>query len=630
MNQENITIIGFDLGHGEVSLAKINSISSPPEVLLLHGKKSQPTAVACIGDKKVFGEVAMRRGTQDFEIAFKKRPTSDLKYKQNIQDLVSAIYLHLIDTYQVDESNCNHFFIGCPSGWSESDRKNYEDIFISLGIKTVTVVSESRAALMQAIQSDKFTRKELLGSILIIDIGSSTTDLTLVENMKDKPIDFGDDIGASLIDKAILEYSIAHSKDSEQLQNILEKHQHYKNKCEFLCRKAKEEYFCYEMNYEEPEFYVCAGLPEKLTKDLSFDPLLNKNIMDQLLGERWINTFTDFLCEAKQELESNLIKPSAILLTGGASKMGFISKIVKEVFDYSSLKRDSEPETCVAKGLAQWGKIYYKTEHFKKDCDLFLDTELEKIIEDEKSVLALIDDLSEFITNGILNQVTKLKIIDWRNQNIETLNELELQIEKSIKNWLTSSETNTQVIKVIMKWLDKNIITKLKAETDKICQTYGIPESELQLPKIDNFTEVKQLEYDINIDLLNFTKQLLGLLYGIVNGILGGFLAIIFFGTGGLALTVAALFGISLIGENREKAIQKINDLNIPKMFRQVVTDKAIDQKISRQKNAVINDIKNSLITNKKETVDKITQLMKEQIKTIIKEKIDRARLLIY
>lgn len=116
-------------------------------------------------------------------------PTSEFKYQQNIQDLVGAIYLHLVhDTNQVDESNYNHFLIGCPSGWSENERKNYENLFLHVGLKNVTLVSESRAALMQAIESDKFTRKELLESILIIDIGSSTTDLTLIENMKDKPI----------------------------------------------------------------------------------------------------------------------------------------------------------------------------------------------------------------------------------------------------------------------------------------------------------------------------------------------------------------------------------------------------------------------------------------------------------
>lgn len=61
---------------------------------------------------------------------------------------------------------------------------------------------------MHAKESGIFTIEELQKSVLVIDIGSSTTDYTLVKGMSDTPIDFGHDLGASLIEKQILQKTL--------------------------------------------------------------------------------------------------------------------------------------------------------------------------------------------------------------------------------------------------------------------------------------------------------------------------------------------------------------------------------------------------------------------------------------
>lgn len=75
MNQRNIKVIGFDLGHGEVSLAKINDIlpksdKLDPQSLQRHGQKSQLTAVSNIENRGVvFGDQAMRQGASQVNLA---------------------------------------------------------------------------------------------------------------------------------------------------------------------------------------------------------------------------------------------------------------------------------------------------------------------------------------------------------------------------------------------------------------------------------------------------------------------------------------------------------------------------------------------------------------------------------
>ena len=61
--------------------------------------------------------------------------------------------------------------------------------------------------------------KEISKGAIVFDLGSSTLDFTYLSD-KDKPIDFGYDLGASIIDNAILENMIL--KDDDVILGILQ------------------------------------------------------------------------------------------------------------------------------------------------------------------------------------------------------------------------------------------------------------------------------------------------------------------------------------------------------------------------------------------------------------------------
>jgi molecular chaperone DnaK (HSP70) len=63
---------------------------------------------------------------------------------------------------------------------------------------------------MQAKEAGKLDYDKLRSAVLIVDIGSSTTDFTLVKSLHEIPLDFGRNaLGASLIDKAIFARTLA-------------------------------------------------------------------------------------------------------------------------------------------------------------------------------------------------------------------------------------------------------------------------------------------------------------------------------------------------------------------------------------------------------------------------------------
>ena len=501
----NTRIIGFDLGHGETALTwvRADNQETNPQSLLINNRKSQITAIAHHPQRGIIiGEMACQLSDATIlEIAFKTRKFQDFSYQKTIEEFVNAIYQHLIDTNQIQTSDTNYFFIGCPSGWWIEEIQSYKQI-LSETVPNATVVKESRAALMHAKESGIFTIQELEKSVLVIDIGSSTTDYTLVKGMADTPIDFGHDLGASLIEKEILkktlelhrqyrekrediiklgkhldEEEIWTLEEIDKLETILKQSPIYRNRCELRCRKAKEEYFNYQDTYQDD--FVNVG-SEDIQRKFKFSPLVNGKIINAILNQplqqldnkSWCDDFGSQLKVVKRKLDEQSIIPSAILLTGSASKMGFVLEMSQETFPKLPCKRDGEPELCIARGLARWGRVYIRTSGFMDEISKFLDNELTGIVGNH--VPAFLDKLAEELANGLVEEVVKPCVKSWRNREIITLKALELEIENKAKTWLTGSDGNSKVTKCLLAWLG-SVQDEVREKTDSICSKNGLP-----------------------------------------------------------------------------------------------------------------------------------------------------------
>ncbi|NMG05450.1 hypothetical protein DP117_00675 [Brasilonema sp. UFV-L1] len=647
----NIKIIGFDLGHGETALTwvRADNPETTPQSLLINNRKSQITAIAHHPKKGIFiGEMACQMPDATiFEIALKSRQFNDIIYRKNLKEFVNAIYKHLLETKQIQSTDNNDFFIGCPSGWWQEEIESYKQLLSEDCLPNVTVVKESRAALMHAKESGIFTIEELQKSVLVIDIGSSTTDYTLVKGMSDTPIDFGHDLGASLIEKQILQKTLEYQRqyregreeilrlgellrDEEilqleeisQLEKVFEQNPLYKNRCELRCRKAKEEYFTYQDSYEEN--IVNVGI-EDIQRRFKFLPLVNGKVMNAILSQplpelgnkSWRDAFREQLQTVKQKLEQISIQPSAILLTGSASKMWFVLEICQEIFPDLPCKRDGEPELCIARGLARWGRVYIRTEGFLEEISQFLDRELTGIV--GNNIPAFWEKLAEELANDLVDKVIKPSVQSWRNRDIITLSSLESEIEQQAKAWLTGNDANNKMTTCLVEWLSK-IQNEVREKTDSICRKYGLPLGTFVSKTIDLGDHTQKVPTSISFDdfsgLSIFVGHLVALIVGVV---LAGLFHILLF-----AGIIAPIVGILayFLGESIVK------DTDIPGWIRAFVSDKRIDE-LARQKKPELQQKIQQTLTVDQTVAVKLGKSISEWLKETVQEQADKARLLI-
>ena len=70
----------------------------------------------------------------------------------------------------------------------------------------------------------------------------------------------------------------------QQIQEFFQTISAYRYRCEFLCRKAKEEYFSYEKSYQEKKVNV--GYEKFQQTGITFEPQINKSIMEEILNQK--------------------------------------------------------------------------------------------------------------------------------------------------------------------------------------------------------------------------------------------------------------------------------------------------------------------------------------------------------
>ncbi len=490
MSEENITdIIGFDLGHGDTALAwGALSTPSPPEMLEIDHRDRQVTAIAYDKNGRVIvGERAWQTPrTTKFQVSFKARPKEGRSYKKTMLAFVDAIHAHLVETAQIRSAYC-HYFIGCPSGWSIEDQEKYQLLMETSNIPRVVVVRESRAALMNAKEAGRISVERLQQPTLVIDMGSSTTDLTQITISKEgsrreqSPVDFGYDLGAALIDKAILDYSIDQHERSRDLKAALRKNEHYRNMCELRCRQAKEEYYSNPSLYQEVPVYV-AGVTIPTKKRLVFQSIVSASIMDRILawpmseldGRSWKQTFRDVLVEARNILNDRGILPGALLLTGGASRMDFVQPICQGIFPPSGCEyiRDKKPEFSIAKGLVTWGRIDINTTRFMDRVDNFLAARLPDIVEKR------INDLHKLLVNKLVDSlvdVALMPILEAKKKNASVSREdLESRARRDCDKWLKGESAKRAVSKAVVEWVEKVEQEDLELPMTDIYHAYGL------------------------------------------------------------------------------------------------------------------------------------------------------------
>lgn len=290
--------------------------------------------------------------------------------------LVSSILKHNDSLSESDREELD-LLVGCPttSDWMSDDaQRAYADLVqTATNVHDVRIIPESRAAMFSSVENGRGTVSAMNGAV-VFDFGSSTTDCTYML-LGRKMMEFSWTLGASEIERQMVWCAYEKAKAKKGVfpaatESIVENLD--------LLRMAKENY--YNGSFGSKGHCVNSDFVNAASGDLVESSVrVNDEFMKQVTGEKtfgvlrdsttlasdtWQGHCTAFFQEAHDRITqaSYTIKEDGveksvpcpirtIVLTGGASKMGFIDKLCRKVFPDVDIIKEKNPSHTVSNGL---------------------------------------------------------------------------------------------------------------------------------------------------------------------------------------------------------------------------------------------------------------------------------------
>jgi hypothetical protein len=600
-----VTVVGFDLGHGETAVAVVQSDTAvAPAVVDLPGAsgsgRQHVTAVAEHPTRGVLlGESAVEATlVTSLYLNFKSPRVNREEVRRPTRLLVNKIREGMAEAGIATPARPQRWVFGAPSGWDSGVRDGYARLLRTAGLDrpgvTIEVVPESRAALLYARDSGEVPveANQLSGTVLIIDIGSSTTDFTVVTGRHLRPpVDSGTRLGANLIDKLILRWAIDHSEHRELIEKLIEEDPYERLRLELFCRRAKEQYFRADPQRwrEDPDRPIPYSRPLPVDgpwKYFTFN--LTAKVMDRLLatpipelgGRSWPAAFrTDLVAVA----DTAPHRPDLVLLTGGASRMRFAQDIVRSLFGPGRVVIGSEPELAIARGLAIAGRISVRAAGFRSDVDSLLRGPRIGTLVEER-----LPDLAQAMAKAAIDGMTERHVIPafrrWYAGSIATIDQLTDEVVAAIRRELTDPG-NPRLTAGIVKWQNE-LRPDLDLLTRPICLRWFIPPAALSLPAARLGARPDELRLapstaPATAAIGNLASAIGALVFGAVATTIlvstGAGLAV---STGPLGVGIATtLVAVGLV-MGREAVMAKATSANLPLVLRHLRSEQVLVQKL--------------------------------------------------
>lgn len=579
-------------------------------------------------------------------------------------------YLNTIKSEAVDSEEII-FCVGHPTKWDDLDIYIYKMILQTsvLGKGTyvekksnLILAAESRAAYLTI--KDK-TNKAVLPkgtSALLIDIGSSTIDLTCVTaDSHNYQFNSGSNyLGVRGIDYLIKDLYLDKLRednyDYKNYEELCEQNLDFDKATTLACRLAKEN--VYSGGIGMARITVGNFRPVRVTEE-EIDELASQKPLAPVLCENidlseeqrvfmgnksWTSLYQSFLMEQKQEIKKRGITIGRIIMTGSASKMPFSKEIVKKVFSElpeDGILEEMDPSRSISMGLALVGPSNEKSLAFQKDLNELINTTLPKTIKEDLPELA--DGLS-LIIEKIVKEMVKDSFKKWRRGDLETLDDMTSEIqfkcsESELKKKLDQDEEYKQTIK---EWLENKIGVDIALNLRSICLKYGV--KEIQVDDLNIF-KVPQFNLGmVKVDVLDFMDAIIAvvaIIAGIVAaiilptvlGIIVGLIALIsttlasiiisillaipgagvaiLIGIAGMTVVAAAAKG----GDAAKKMLtEKVQTINLPEWVRKRMTDEKINKALGQAN--IKEQIKNGILEEESQEniVEAVTENLRVQI----------------
>ncbi|MBP3815592.1 MAG: Hsp70 family protein [Firmicutes bacterium] len=619
---------GFDLGDAESAVARLHKEDQvTPEMLTVVGEQSFITAYAqlssgelLIGEKACYADGAVKR-----KLRFKSRFLSDSTSANDVKSFAGGVLGELYGSGDLVKNEDCSFYIGCPAGWDKNTREHYREIFESVGFPPAKIISESRAAMVSACQSKHLqVGLDILSKpVLVVDIGSSTTDFAYIMGGKEVEMQTAGEVvlGGGLMDEILLEESVENANPlfRKKIRNALDESEPWRAYCEFAARRLKEKYFSDEEYWSSHEckesLLIQYNRPVKLT--LTMDKNIASKLLNKSLNKLGGKSFKEVFINALRDVKENITgsQPELIFLTGGVSKLPAIRDWCTSVFSDSVVISGSEPEFSVARGLAYCGRIDEDMRAFREDLEeLTKSSKIEEIVRNH--ITQLYKDAVDCLIEPILTKVAMPIFDQWRSGEIRKLSDTDDLLEKEIGAFIRSDEARELLAGPITSWL-KPVAEELEEYTVPICVNHRVPYTALSLKSYLSASDI-----DIKVDARNIfaVEEMTWLIDSLVTVLVGLIIAAIdvvpfLAGPQGVIVGVIASAIILILG--KDKMEEKLLETDIPNAVRRLIPKGTFKSRMDNISSSVKQNFYESLGQDKN---DEITNRMISEISAQIEQ----------
>ena len=318
--------------------------------------------------------------------------------------------------------------------------------------------------------------------MLVIDVGSLTTDFTVVADLHARPSERGHRLGAGLIDKSVMRWVLDRSPDRDEILAAFEVDPSHRTRCEIACREAKVRFFdpSFERSPNPRPIFVL----EVIDTDLDFQARLSKDAVRDIVeapipeldGRSWPQAFREAIEDVRADSERQGIQIELVLLTGGPSRMGFVQEICRDVFGAETIRIDSEPELAISRGLARYGILAPRLAAFREEIGDFARRELPHLVE------ATVPDLRRRLARALAEAMTwqgvKPALMSLKQGQISSLDELERRIRRNIEEWAVRDDARETVAAAALPWIQA-VADTVNGRTAGVCARYGMRDDRL-------------------------------------------------------------------------------------------------------------------------------------------------------
>lgn len=605
MSQDNIPerFYGFDLGDAESAVAVLSEDRQMPEIIPVQGAGSFITAFSrtsggelSIGESACFLPDAAER-----KLRFKSRFLTEKAAAKDVKTFAEGVLNELLSSGELPVNEEVSFYVGCPAGWDMNTRELYRELFETAGYPPVKIVSESRAALISACRSKHLqVGYDILSKpMLVIDMGSSTTDFAYIAGGKEQQLKTAGEVslGGGIMDGILLDEAVEANAFSGHVRKVLDASEPWKSCLEFAARRLKEKYYAdedYWIDHKCTQSVMLRyDLPIKVTLKMDAETArkLEEKPVDALGGRSFKKVFIDSLENVRAHIgESG--HPELIFLTGGVSKLPAVRTWCMEAFPEAVVVLGAEPEFAVARGLALSGRIDREIRLFRAEIEALIASDtVEQIVRDH------IDDLYRRAVEALVEPLLShgaLPVFDrWREGEIRRLGDCDAEIEREIAAFLQSDEAREILAGPIADWLGP-VTAKIEEVTIPICVAHHVPYTALSLSSYLSLSDVNiGLDAKSVFAVGEFTwliNAIVSILVGLLCG--GSGVALIAQGLPGIITGAAASLVLLIIGKGRLEGALLKSDL--PRALRRLVPKNYFESRMDR----LAGEVKESFLNN--------------------------------